>query len=388
MPTNHLVVFGEDWQGLPSSTQHLITHLAQHYSITWINSIGLRQPRLTTHDIHRAFTKLLGTGHAHTVPVSSNAPTNIRVLNLKTWPAPKARLLRKACGWVMALQLKHYFKKYSITQPIIWASLPTAVDAIKCLKASLRIYYCCDDFAGLAGVDHATVSQHENDLIQYCDWVVVSQQPLQQKFAPTKTRLLNHGVDWPLFSTPAPRAHDLPNNGKPIAGFYGSLANWLDEPLLVMLAQQLPGWDFVFIGQGTLDTRHLKTFKNIYFLGPKPHHLLPHYCQHWQASLLPFKDCPQIRHCDPLKLREYLAAGSPVVSTSFPAAHNYQQWLHIGHNETAFLHELKKIGRAWQPNGLSHVHQHTQRLAQQLAVGSESWEARANQLHQWLQAGV
>jgi len=49
--THDLLVFGEDWGGLPSSTQHLIGQLASNHKTVWINSIGLRRPRICLHDV-------------------------------------------------------------------------------------------------------------------------------------------------------------------------------------------------------------------------------------------------------------------------------------------------------------------------------------------------
>ncbi len=53
-----LIVFGEDWGGLPSSTQHLIKQLSLTRKVVWVNSIGLRQPRFSIHDIKRVWRKL------------------------------------------------------------------------------------------------------------------------------------------------------------------------------------------------------------------------------------------------------------------------------------------------------------------------------------------
>lgn len=50
-----LIVFGEDWGGLPSSTQHLVRHLAPSRRTLWVNSIGLRRPRMTATDLGRAW---------------------------------------------------------------------------------------------------------------------------------------------------------------------------------------------------------------------------------------------------------------------------------------------------------------------------------------------
>ena len=45
-----MIVFGEDFGGLPSSTQHLVKHLPKMRKIIWVNSIGLRQPKLNRND--------------------------------------------------------------------------------------------------------------------------------------------------------------------------------------------------------------------------------------------------------------------------------------------------------------------------------------------------
>ena len=54
-----LVVFGEDWGAHPSSTQHLVRWLLKDRAVCWINSIGLRRPRPTGHDLRRGIAKLL-----------------------------------------------------------------------------------------------------------------------------------------------------------------------------------------------------------------------------------------------------------------------------------------------------------------------------------------
>ncbi len=54
-----LVVFGEDWGGHPSSTQHLVRRLSGQRRVVWVNSIGLRRPRLDRADLARLGRKLL-----------------------------------------------------------------------------------------------------------------------------------------------------------------------------------------------------------------------------------------------------------------------------------------------------------------------------------------
>jgi len=45
MSTRDLIVFGEDWGSHPSSTQHIVSHLAANRRVLWVNSLGLRRPK-------------------------------------------------------------------------------------------------------------------------------------------------------------------------------------------------------------------------------------------------------------------------------------------------------------------------------------------------------
>ena len=162
-----LIVFGEDFGGLPSSTQHLVRHLAKQHKVLWVNSIGLRQPKLSFKDITRAFNKLIGRSNAVTQNMLDSQNTidtsnqgNITVINLKTIPAPASKLSRKLAQQMMVRQLKPIISELNLHAPILWTSLPTAVDLCGHLGESSVVYYCGDDFSALAGVDHDTVAQH------------------------------------------------------------------------------------------------------------------------------------------------------------------------------------------------------------------------------------
>jgi hypothetical protein len=61
-----MVAFGEDWGRHPSSTQHLIKRIGVDRQVLWVNSIGMRRPQLTVHDLHRALNKVFGASPAAT----------------------------------------------------------------------------------------------------------------------------------------------------------------------------------------------------------------------------------------------------------------------------------------------------------------------------------
>ncbi|CAH0529969.1 glycosyltransferase family 1 protein [Vibrio hippocampi] len=369
-----LIVFGEDYGALPTSTQHLINCLAQTRKVLWVNSIGLRQPKFNLRDWQRAANKLLGRSKAqqfNQTPVA--APENLHVVNVMTIPAPRSVITRRIAQHWLTRQLQPVVKALKLHRPILWTSLPTAVDMVNQLGDRGCVYYCGDDFASLAGVDGDTVTQYEAELVNKADLVLTASDALTAKFADANTVTLTHGVDCQHFSSPAKRAPDLPSRGRPIAGFYGSLSQWLDYELLNKTILALPDWDFVFIGAQEITPFPLVQTDNVHLLGPKPHHLLPQYSQHWQVSLLPFVLNQQILSCNPLKLKEYLATGTPVVSTPFPALKPYQQHIHTAANVEQMVACLQSIKN--QPT----------RLPKGL-VEQESWQHKAQQVELLLEA--
>lgn len=265
-------------------------------------------------------------------------------------------------------------KKAKLESPVLWTSLPTAVDMCGHLGETALVYYCGDDFSALAGVDHETVNAREQELVARADLILAASEALAKRFPSTTTRLLPHGVDYDLFTKPAKRANDLPDDGRPIAGFYGSISEWLDIDLLISTIEQLPDWHFVFIGKAVIDTSRLTRFDNVSMLGERAHHELPSYSQHWTASLLPFADNPQIRACNPLKLREYLAAGRPVISTEFPALSEYSEHVHTVTDADSMTAALQLC--ASQPEG----------HARKQAVADQTWSVRADQVSDWMES--
>ena len=368
--TADLIVFGEDWGRHPSSTQHLVKRLAADRRVVWINSIGLRRPRLGPADLKRVVQKLRAAlfGRSGGPVEHEPIPANLSVVAPLALPWPGNPL----AGWInrqlVGRQVRGVMAARGITRPVLWASLPTAIDLMGAFGERATIYYCGDDFAHLAGVDHGPVTRAETRLAAKADRILAASPALAAKFPTAKTLMLPHGADIALFAAPAPRAPDLPDG--PVAGFYGSLSAWLDQDLLAAVARRLPQWTFLVIGEARVPVGRLTAMPNIRLVGPRPHAALPGYAQHWQASLLPFLDNAQIRSSNPLKLREYLATGRPVVSTPFPALAAYADLVSIAADAAGFAAAIEQS--AHEPEA--------SRTERRDRVRSETWEARAAQV--------
>ncbi len=370
-----LVVFGEDWGRHPSSTQHLVKRLAKDRKVIWINSIGMRRPKFTTADIARVGSKVWRMMDKQKAVPKVSVPHNMTIIEPRVIPLPGNPIAAKINQQVLGNTLRKVLTAQNIVDPILWTSLPTAVDLLEVCNTSGVVYYCGDEFGALAGVDHRPVLACERRLSARADLILAASQPLADKFNSGKTELVPHGVDFDLFAQPSERASDLPTDG-PVAGFYGSISEWLDQELVAECAGRLPNWTFVFVGEERTDVTRLQKCPNVQFLGPRPHEDLPGYVQHWDVSVMPFVDNEQIRNCNPLKLREYLAAGRPVVATPFPALSAYADILHQAQSAEHFA---AAIENAYNETPVK-------KEERQHVVGAESWAARATQVGALLEA--
>ena len=301
--------------------------------------------------------------------VENHGPTP-HIIHPKVIPFHGIKLIRKINQKLLKKTIQQAMDELGFEDIILWTSLPTAVDMVGSLNEKVSIYYCGDDFEALDGVDHHMIRPLELELANKVDLILVVSTELADKLATPNTVILPHGVDYQLFATPKNKPLDMLMEG-PIAGFYGSLSAWLDVEMLAQTATALPGWQFVFIGDIKIDVSSLRELPNVHFLGSKPHGQLPAYVQHWEVAMLPFRHNRQIEACNPLKLREYLASGTPIASTSFPAVQVYSDDVTIQQPREPYSRVITRASE-----------QAAHKARRQQRVAPESWENRATQLEE------
>ncbi|KJG00004.1 glycosyltransferase [Photobacterium angustum] len=363
------IIFGEDWGRHPSSTQHLISIIAKQYPVYWINSIGLRQPQLQAKDIRRIIEKLMAFIHRPAITDNEVSPKKLKkIIKPLVWPLARNKTMKYINKKLLETQLpqkKHY--------RVLWIALPSAIEYIELCQADLIIYYCGDDFSALTGVDHDKTMQAEQTLSIQADLIYVANRQLMARFPKHKTHYLPHGVDLRLFQS----QHACPpaiDKEKKNIGFYGSLNNWLDYDLLQQLALARPQFQFYLLGNKDCPQVQQLQNENIHLLPAIPHHQLASYLQHWHIAILPFIKNRQIKMCNPLKLREYLAAGCPVISSDFNAAAEYSPLVSIATTQLEWLSTIDRITQL-----TSHqVAEYKQKAYK--CVQHDSWERRIEKI--------
>ncbi len=158
----------------------------------------------------------------------------------------------------------------------------------------------------------------------------------------------------------------------PIIGFFGLIERWIDLDLVAYLAEQRPQWSFLMIGRVAVPDDVVPKLPNLHFTGKRTYEELPDYGRRFDAAIIPYKLTQQVMHANPLKLREYLAMGKPVVSVAMPEAENFADVIEIARSREEFLARLDKVIQ--QPDGREAAKRRMDRVA------SLSWEARVTEV--------
>src|SRR5436853_318229 len=207
---------------------------------------------------------------------------------------------------------------------ISWSFLPSSAPVSGTLGESLIVYHCVDEFSAFSGAPVHEIRELERRLLLRSDVVICSSEKLRADKARVNSNAhrVQHGVDLEHFANAFCTATTIPDDLKgapgPIIGFWGLIADWVDLPLVRHVADAFSGGTVVLLGNSNTDMKPLDGARNVRVLGRRHYADLPRYAKAFDVALMPFKVNELTLAANPLKVREYLAAGLPVVSTAIP----------------------------------------------------------------------
>ena len=367
-----ILCFSHDWTGDPLSKTHLMRVLSKENRILWINAIANRMPTTSKKDLSRIFKKLKSFAE----PIRE-VERNIFVLNPLAIPAYGSQAVRKFNEKFLLSQVKSAMRKLEFQNPVNVIFNPAAGLLAGKLGEAKLVYYCVDEYTAFTGASRG-LKEIEESLFRKADLVIVSADKLfetKKDFNPN-TFIIRHGVDFAHFrkaldeNTLVP--DEVANLPKPIIGFHGLLADWVDFELIKRTAENFRDGSVVLIGKITVDAeRKIKVLdgvENIHFLGRKPYAKLPAFCKGFDVALNPFAINDLTLAANPLKVREYLAAGLQVVSTDIPEV-RILDFCRIGRDHNDFIRQIEAVLADKQSR---------EKISD--SIKAESWEARVDEL--------
>lgn len=328
----------------------IMRRLARRVPVLWINSIGMRAPTPDKSDlvIRRYARKLRST-----IKGLRRTEDGMWVYSPVFVPCYSRRAVTLN-GGLLNLQLKWLLKRLSIRNPAAWVTVPTAADAISRRQWTHVVFNRSDDFSAFPEVDRALIRGLEEELLARADDVVYVNKKLHEReqHLVRRARYLAHGVDHDHFASARPlagpaKAPDcLGNLPRPIIGFYGALDNYtVDLELLLKVARSFPNATLLLIGPKQMDIARLEAQPNVVYAGSVPYADLPRYAACFDVALMPWLQNEWIAACNPIKLKEYLALGFPVVTTRFRELHAYEALVYAADGHDEFLAQIRRAIR-------------------------------------------
>lgn len=286
-------------------------------------------------------------------------------------------LLRRVNAVLVRAQVRLVAAALGLRTPVIMVTIPTAWDVVAPMRRRSLVFNRSDRHSDFPEADRASIEALEHRLLENADHVVYVSHALLDEERPRtgdRAHFLDHGVDVDHF-TARPESEwpaDIRAVDGPRIGFFGALDDFVvDFDLLERLAAELPTASLVLIGDATHPMERFDKYPNVHWLGFRPYEEIPAYGSAFDVAIMPWQDNSWIRHSNPIKLKEYLALGLPVVSTDFAELAGYTDRVRVATDHAGFVDAVRRSLAEGPPQPAA---------ALRASVTRHSWRSRAAEL--------
>ena len=295
MPT--LIVFCHlRWDFVFQRPQHLMTRLAEHYRILFVEE--------PVHNEGEAHLKKTAVAPNITVcqPHTGIQAPGFHDDQIPTLQALLADLVPEG------------------ERPVVWFYTPMALPLLQGFDPALVVYDCMDELAAFKNAPKQLL-QRENALLNIADLCFTGGPSLYQskRERHANAHCFSSSVDAKHFRKALDRddSHAEQNHlPRPRLGFYGVIDERFDTDLVKQVAEARPDWQIVLVGPVVkIDPANLPRANNIHYMGQRTYDQLPQFLAGWDVCLLPFALNESTKFISPTKVLEYMAAELPSVST-------------------------------------------------------------------------
>jgi hypothetical protein len=356
---------GNYWSGGVTGRHHLLKRLAKDHNILFVNSLGLASIKTIKKNtiLKRVFNKLKSwtkylkkDGDFHVF-----SPVNFSI-GIKKFDSLNNGFIN--------FQFRRIFKKLGIEDPFVLISNPKAALVLRNLKTGRIIYNYSDKFKSYREIsDGGYIAGLDEELKKKADIIICNLRKTFDELSETeykeKIHYLPHSVDFEMFNSKLNEDFEPPQDMKgikhPVFGYYGTLTDSNDWEMIRYCAKERPGYSFVFIGHPRADIdNEVRSLPNVHFLGYKQYETLPYYLKFFDVCIMFWKVTDWIYNSNPLKTKEFLAMGKPVVSVKiYELEKNFSDLIALCSNKEEFLakmdEELKNDSKEKQQKRIGRV---------------------------------
>lgn len=314
--------------------------------VVYVNSIGVRTPSLSEGGM---FFRRVGRKLRSWIRGYRVVDENFAVLSPITIPGRFGRTLSNP---ILRRQIADASRRMGISAPLIWIETPTAEPLLDSIDHVGVVYQRTDKYEEFVGVDRAAIERHDHDLKEKASVTLYCSSFLyEQEKSTCAAEFVDHGVDFERFEAAGVAQREpvgIAGARRPRAGFVGGIDDHtFDTNLFLDVVQALPEIDFILVGASSLPVGWCDA-SNVTQIGQVEYEDVPAHMAACDVLIMPWRQNDWIRACNPVKLKEYLAVGRPVVTTWFEELNRYDGLVRVARTAEDFAAEVASAVAARQ----------------------------------------
>lgn len=334
---------GEDWwyHNRGHYDMQMMREASRRLPVLYVNSIGVRSPRVGE---GRVFLRRI-TRKARSFARGLVRPRPMfSVYSPITTPGMRATQFGR---WATAMQVRRAARRCGIRHPLVWVAVPSAAELLPFLPCSRLVYQRTDRFEEFDAAQHDRILAQDRRLKRFAELTLYCSHYLleAERASCRRAAFIDHGVDFERFAAArdtAAEPADIASIPRPRVGFVGSMDEHTFDPgLFRTVALGMSDISFVTVGGSSLPDGWCDA-EHVHHLGRKPYEQVADYMAACDVLIMPWRDNEWIRACNPVKLKEYLVVGRPVVSTPFPELVYYNGAVQVAADAHAFAAAVRR----------------------------------------------
>lgn len=250
-------------------------------------------------------------------------------------PVPYVPWVRQLNEFFLASRIRGWLADRDRPKRLAWVGIPTAVGMPDRISANIEVYQPVDDFLSFRWAAPKKIAAMDEAITKRATAVFPTSKKLfeRAKALNSSTLMVPHGVHYDHFASVLVERNVATSSR---VAFIGTIGDHIDWELIGECAQLLPDTDFDFIGPQEERLDSDVRGANIHIRPAVPFNNLPDVMEQYDALMIPYRRTRVTESANPIKLREYLASGRPIVATPLPEIMTFRSFIEIGEDARSF----------------------------------------------------